>query len=299
MYLSSLRGVASLSLLSLFLSLLSLSSLSLSVTAAETFVRTKVMEGLGDTTRLVHEAELVDDVEKHLQEHRFREAIHSSRTYLGMNTYVAAQLVDSLGSQEEYVSVPLTAASDTSSDFSLMSAPPGYVPTASEWDNPLTDTTATPILPSAPDCTVRPNTVLEVQKLRASSLELNKSIGKEVEAMHKRKAYVEEMTQYVNDRIRDLNKVKSELATEIRWVETSSNKISELSKQEQLIKYEDVLACLDKESKGATGAAIQKNQIIAKLKQKSTLISGEITKLQLKMSNTKKGVPDGAMQPLV
>ena len=43
--------------------------------------------------------------------------------------------------------------------------------------------------------------------MRMSAARIAQSIQLEVEIMKKRKAYVEQMTAYLNDRIRELNKV--------------------------------------------------------------------------------------------
>ena len=40
--------------------------------------------------------------------------------------------------------------------------------------------------------------------------------------MEKRKTYVEQMTSYINDRIRELNKVKGELEQENRWIQVGT-----------------------------------------------------------------------------
>lgn len=130
-------------------------------------------------------------------------------------------------------------------------APP--LTTQSLWDNPLTDTEMTPSIPSSPDCTVRPQTVVEIQRMRSAAGNIAWSIQQEVSIMAKRKAYVEQMTAYLNDRIRELNKVKSELAQEARWIEVSNGRISELAEREKLMKYQDILACLNQDTQRLNG----------------------------------------------
>ena len=48
---------------------------------------------------------------------------------------------------------------------------------------------------------------------------LLQSIMFEIQTMEKRKAYIEQMTAYLNDRIRELNKVKRDLAAEQKWIQ--------------------------------------------------------------------------------
>ena len=49
--------------------------------------------------------------------------------------------------------------------------------------------------------------------------------------MEKRKAYIEQMTAYLNDRIRELNKVKRDLAAEQKWIAVSNQRIAELAQK--------------------------------------------------------------------
>jgi hypothetical protein len=122
----------------------------------------------------------------------------------------------------------------------------GYVPESTPFDNPSNALlTPVPIIPSAPDCGVRPQTVVEIQRMRDSASRIAQMIESEVTVMARRKQYVEQMTVYLNDRIRELNKVKGELAEEIKWISVSQARIQELSEREKLVKMQDVLTCLN------------------------------------------------------
>lgn len=77
--------------------------------------------------------------------------------------------------------------------------------------------------------------------MRKAAARIASMIHTEVAIMEKRKTYVEQMTSYLNDRIRELNKVKSELAQEERWIEVSNQRIAELAEKEKLIKMQGML----------------------------------------------------------
>lgn len=171
--------------------------------------------------------------------------------------------------------------------------PAGYTITEGFYDNPSTNLDATPLLASAPDCTVRPETVIEIQKLRASSKAIADAMQAEIENMGRRKAYIEQMTSYINDRIRDLNKVKAELKQEGRWMDASNNKIQELAEKEHLVKYEDVLACLNTESTALSGASAAKKAIIASLNAKAAKMNANILAIQTDIKNVKDGKTGG------
>ena len=104
-----------------------------------------------------------------------------------------------------------------------------YVPESGPMDNPATYTLPTRTLPQSPTCTVRGQTVFEIRKMRADAKQIGLSIMYEIQVMEKRKAYIEQMTQYLNDRIRELNKVKFDLAAEQKWISISNARISELA----------------------------------------------------------------------
>jgi len=165
----------------------------------------------------------------------------------------------------------------------------GYVPLGSPFDNPSTFDTPTPTLPQAPDCTVRPQTVVEIQRMRESAGRIARMIAQEVVVMNKRKSYVEQMTTYLNDRIRELNKVKSELAEELRWISVSQNRISELAEKEKLIKLQDVLACLQADKDQITGKSAQQLTTLTTLKNTAAKLIKNIKALRTQMSKTSAG----------
>jgi len=130
---------------------------------------------------------------------------------------------------------------------------PGYIPTSTPFDNP-SSSLSSPVkaLPSVPDCSVRPQTVVEIERMRHSASQIAVMMQSETLVMNKRKAYVEQMTNYLNDRIKELNKVKSELLQETRWLDLSSNRIAELEEKEKLIKLQDIQSCLNDQTSRTT-----------------------------------------------
>jgi len=66
----------------------------------------------------------------------------------------------------------------------------GYPVDETPYDNPGTDTTLIKALPENPQCTVRPQTVFEVQKMRKNSLVYARAMKDEAVLMAKRKAYI-------------------------------------------------------------------------------------------------------------
>lgn len=143
----------------------------------------------------------------------------------------------------------------------------GYIPTSVPFDNPTTLANPVPTIPSSPDCTVRPQTVLEIKRMRRSAARIAQMIQTEVVIMEKRKAYIEQMTSYLNDRIRELNKVKSELDQEMRWIDVSSLRITELSQREKMMKIQDVMACLNSQKNAAMGSSFAQQQQMMNLQQ--------------------------------
>merc|ERR1719453_271126 len=118
----------------------------------------------------------------------------------------------------------------------------GYTPDSGVFDNAATSLDAIPTIAEAPHCTVKPETVLEVHKMRSSALQIKNQVDFEVHNMEKRKAYVEQMTSYLNDRIRELNKVKASIKSEEKFIALAQARMSKLGHQEDLIKVADVEA---------------------------------------------------------
>jgi len=156
----------------------------------------------------------------------------------------------------------------------------GYVSESTPFDNPATLTQPIPSIVSTPFCTIRPQTVVEIQRMRESAGRIAQMIESEVQIMNKRKTYIEQMTAYLNDRIRELNKVKSDLAEESRWIELSTNKIEELAQREKLIKMQDILACLNADQSKLTGEQSAKFETIKQLQDASKAINDKINFLK-------------------
>jgi hypothetical protein len=166
---------------------------------------------------------------------------------------------------------------------------PGYVPTSTPFDNPKTLTERTPTIPNSPDCSVRPQTVVEIQRMRESASRIAQMIEAEVQIMNKRKTFVEQMTTYLNDRIRELNKVKGELAEETRWIEVSTNRIQELAEREKLVKMQDILACLNGDKQTLSSESTAQASTIAALKSQSAAVQKRITDIKAKIEAANAG----------
>ena len=72
--------------------------------------------------------------------------------------------------------------------------------------------------------------------MRRNAARVARMVQAETQNMEKRKAYIEEMTAYVNNRIRELNKVKMELGQEMKWIDISNLHIQELAQTESVMK---------------------------------------------------------------
>jgi len=165
----------------------------------------------------------------------------------------------------------------------------GYIPDGTPFSNPSTLSALTPLLPSTPDCTVRPQTIIEIQRMRAQSHRIAQLIDQEVVIMGKRKAYVEQMTAFLNDRIKELNMVKEQLKDELQWIEVSQNKIQELAEREKLVKLQDILTCLNQDSKNMAGDTAMKSQTISTLNTQADTIKKKID--TIKAAITSAGNP--------
>lgn len=155
----------------------------------------------------------------------------------------------------------------------------GYVPSGLPYENPGDKvlTGAAFSLPEASECTVRPQTVVAIEKTRKTAAQMAASIGMEAENVAKRKAFIEEMTSYLNDRIRELNYVKKDLAEELRWVEATAKQIELLNKQEEQMKVNDILACMNNDKERTQGSAAQQNKFLDALQKKVESLNKEVT----------------------
>ncbi|GAB5363100.1 hypothetical protein AAMO2058_000854300 [Amorphochlora amoebiformis] len=120
-------------------------------------------------------------------------------------------------------------------------APPGneFV-----FDNPAINTNEVPFIAGTPKCEVRPESVFEINRLRVSANNIKQAISAEVTNMAIRKEFVGKMTDYINDRIKELNEVKRQIQQEEKWLKASKAKIMYLHSTEKLIKTEDIMTCL-------------------------------------------------------
>ncbi len=183
---------------------------------------------------------------------------------------------------------------------------PSYVPSAGPWDNPSTDVTPTPTLPHSPQCTIRGQTVLEIRKMRADAKQIGMAIMYEIQTMEKRKAYIERMTTYLNDRIRELNKVKSDLRSEQKWIELSNQRIAELAEKEKMIKLTDVMSCIKAERERLAGDSAAKANSLQSLDAQAQTIAANIRAIENKVKvitsnnplDTVSGLPLARFQPI-
>jgi len=165
----------------------------------------------------------------------------------------------------------------------------GYVPTSVPYDNPATLANLVPAIPMNKDCTVRPQTIVEVKRMRRSAARVAQMIQTEVRIMEKRKTYIEQMTSYLNDRIRELNKVKSDLAQELKWIEISNQRISELANREKLIKMQDILTCLQSDQQRLQGNKDSQVSQIKSLEQQTAEVQNNINIIKQKIQITTTG----------
>jgi len=173
-----------------------------------------------------------------------------------------------------------------------------YLPEAGPYDNPATDIQPTPTIPSSPTCTVRGQTIFEIRKMRADAKQIGLSIMYEIQTMEKRKAYIEQMTSYLNDRIRELNKVKRDLAAEQKWIQVSNQRIAELAQKEKLIKLQDVMSCIKNEQDRLLGERGTKTVAIQSMSKQATQLENNIKSIRSKMDSitTGKAAADAGSQ---
>jgi len=123
----------------------------------------------------------------------------------------------------------------------------GISPLPATLAGPLPDLSATPLILGGSKCQVRPQTLEKINTMRAGAAKMAALVKNEVALAAKRKNYVEQMTKYINDRIKELNKVKRELEEEVRWVEMTNARIAAVAEEEKVVRYEDVMACIKRE----------------------------------------------------
>lgn len=84
--------------------------------------------------------------------------------------------------------------------------------------------------------------------MRFDAAHLSRLIAREVIFMNRRKEYIQSMTTYLNERIRELNAVKADLEQEMKWIMASNKRIEELREREKLVKLQDVLNCMNSDT---------------------------------------------------
>jgi len=132
-------------------------------------------------------------------------------------------------------------------------------------------------------CQVRPATAVQIQRMRDGAKKMAAMVQKEVLIAAKRRAYIEQMTNYINDRIRELNKVKTELKEEIAWIETTNDRIQAIAQQEKVARYQDVVQCLENKTSDQSLQHDQDSQSLgdmqAKMKDSLAMLDGLKSKI--------------------
>jgi len=203
------------------------------------------------------------------------------------------------GSSDTEPSLLQTSEKATYDPMSLNSlmggyAPVGYIPVSSPNDNRLISDDPIPQIPASPDCGVLPQTVVEIQRMRESSSQIARQIDSEVQVMARRKEYIAQMTNYLNDRIRELNKVKLDLAQELKWIKLSQKRIEELAEREKLMKLQDILACLNAGKDSLTGATTQRQAAINTISSDTQKLAKKIQDIRTDMQKTSNGLDGDA-----
>merc|ERR1712100_883779 len=109
-----------------------------------------------------------------------------------------------------------------------------------------------------------------------------------VHNMEKRKAYVEQMTSYLNDRIRELNKVKNSIKQEQKFISLAEQRVNKLSHEEDLIKVKDVIDCLKGEQESSTGAAKNHATVLKNMVAKQSAIKAKVSAVAAEMAKIVK-----------
>jgi len=172
----------------------------------------------------------------------------------------------------------------------------GYVPLSTPSDNPNIDSLvkSVELIQHDPECHPRPQTIAEIHRMRESAGRIARAIEHEVAIMRRRKQFVEQMTAYLNDRIKELNKVKNELAEEVRWIELSQHRIQELSEREKLVKLQDILQCVNHGKAALTKTSTEKGATSTALEAKTKALSASIDGIKKKIASIEAGADPNA-----
>ena len=106
------------------------------------------------------------------------------------------------------------------------------------------------------------------------------------------------MTAYLNDRIRELNKVKLELDQENRWIELSNQRIQELAQREKLVKMQDIISCLNQNAARLTGNQKVQTEALNRLKTNAAQVQSSINQIQGNIKAWTEGRPGAAGAPV-
>jgi hypothetical protein len=132
-------------------------------------------------------------------------------------------------------------------------------------------------------------TAIEIQRMRREVEQHRHEMVFERQAMERRKAYIESMTAFLNTRIMELNKVKSNLKSEKKWLELTENKIAQLEEKQRLVKLHDIMTCLKNEEQFNTAQATQRTTMSEGMKAKADAITAALADLATKSEAIEKG----------
>lgn len=121
--------------------------------------------------------------------------------------------------------------------------------------------------------------------MREGAKKMAAMVQQEVLIAAKRKAFVEQMTNYINDRIRELNKVKSELKEEIAWIETTNHRIAAVAEQEKLARYQDMAQCLASKESESDLKKDQQSASLANVRAKLDAATKNLASIKQKINS--------------
>lgn len=160
-----------------------------------------------------------------------------------------------------------------------------FVPESGPFDNAATTPELVRTIAETPTCTVRGQTIFEIRKMRADAKQIGLAIMYEIQVMEKRKTYVEQMTSFLNDRIRELNKVKVDLAAEQKWIAISNARISELAEREKLVKLQDVMTCIRNQQQKLSGESTSKVATLKTMNAQVQAVTASLNAIRSKINN--------------
>ncbi len=151
------------------------------------------------------------------------------------------------------------------------------------FDNPTVPSEELPLIPSVAKCEVRPESVFEINRLRVSAQNIKQAIGAEIGNMAVRKEFVVKMTNYINDRIMELNSVKRAIKQEEEWLAASKGKIMYLHATEKMIKTEDIMTCLQRLDAYKGQMEIPVAEAVKKLEEQKEELKKEVEEWETKI----------------